>query len=77
MNKKISFLVTIGLCVFKFSYAQEQYLEPSNYGESFQANIIDQLVRDKEKTFSMLDSVKQVSGGSIAFNEEDVNIMGV
>jgi len=74
MNKKISFLVTIGLCVFKFSYAQEQYLEPSNYGESFQANIIDQLVRDKEKTFSMLDSVKQVSGGSIAFNEEDVNI---
>ena len=74
MNKKISFLVTIGLCAFKISDAQEQNLEPSIYAETFQATIIDQIEKDKEKTFSMLDSIKQVSGGSIVFSDEDVNI---
>ena len=74
MNKKISFLVTIGFCAFKFSCAQEQFLEPTTYAESFQANIIGQLEREKEKTFSMLDSVRQVAGSSVVFSDEDVNI---
>lgn len=74
MNKKISFLVTIGLCVLKFGYAQEQQADPSFFGDTFQANIIDQLEKDKEKTFLMLDSVKQLAGGGVVFSEEDVNI---
>ncbi len=74
MNKKISFLVTIGLCVMKLGYTQEQQFEPHNFGETFQANIIDQIEKDKEKTFLLLDSVKQVAGSSVVFNEEDVNI---
>ena len=74
MNKKISFLVTIGLCVIKFGNAQEQHFEPNQFGDTFQANIIDQMERDKEKTYQFLDSIKQISGGAVVFNEEDANI---
>lgn len=74
MNKKISFLVTIGLCVFKLGHSQEQNLDSNLFSDTFQASVIGQLEKDKERTFLLLDSVKQVAGGSIVFTDEDVNI---
>lgn len=74
MNKKISFLVTIGLGVCGFGHAQEITVDPSQFTETFQTSVLDQITQDKERTHLMLDSVKQVAGNGVQFTDEDVNI---
>ncbi|MGN5955020.1 LysM peptidoglycan-binding domain-containing protein [Sphingobacterium lactis] len=75
MNKKISFLVTIGLSVFlKLGHAQEVSIEASGFTENVQTTLIGQIERQKESISLQLDSIKTVNGGNIVFTDEDVNI---
>lgn len=74
MNKKISFLVTIGLSVLKLSVAQEVRMDLHTFNDSFQNQVIDQVEKERELIYSHLDSVKQKAGGTTDFSAEDVNI---
>ncbi len=74
MNKKISFLVTIGLSVLKLTVAQEISADLHTFSDTFQSQVIDQVEKEREQIHSHLDSVKQKAGGNTEFSAEDVNI---
>lgn len=74
MNKKISFLVTIGLSVLKLSVAQEISSDVSTFNETFQSNIIDQVEKERGIIYSQLDSIKKQAANGTEFSAEDVNI---
>ena len=70
MNRKISFLVTLSFCCGQFSFAQDD----TAFSESFQSSVLTQLEKEKERTYQMLDSTSQASGGAVVFTPEDVTI---
>ncbi|MGO1648994.1 MAG: lytic transglycosylase domain-containing protein [Sphingobacterium sp.] len=74
MNRKFSFLVTLGLCAFYPGSAQESRDEESPFSETFQTSILGQLEKEKERAHQMLDSVRRASGTGVTFDQNDVSI---
>ncbi len=75
MNKKISFLVTLGLGVFlNLGQAQEITTEGSAFSDNIQQAFIVQVEKGKEEIMQQLDSIKSVNGHAIEFSNEDILI---
>lgn len=75
MNKRISFLVTIGFTVLtKLGLAQQLQLSPPEVSENFQNSVIGQMEKERQRVISELDADNQLTGNQVSFNNDDVLI---